>query len=108
MRKTLYRLGLVLLAAFPANLVQAACTVADPTGTPLNVRDGPNGMIIGTLPNGYQVEQLEERRLGEKTWIRVSVDGSPRGWVFGAYVICNAGSVESLKSAPMHPRAAPN
>ena len=28
------------------------CTVADPTGSPLNVRDRANGEIIGTLENG--------------------------------------------------------
>ena len=28
------------------------CKVTDPTGTPLNVRDGPNGKVIGTLANG--------------------------------------------------------
>ncbi|MGC9524613.1 MAG: SH3 domain-containing protein [Limnospira sp.] len=31
------------------------CTVADPTGTPLNVRSRPGGDIIGTLENGTVV-----------------------------------------------------
>jgi len=31
------------------------CTVADPTGTPLNVRASPGGDIIGTLENGAVV-----------------------------------------------------
>ena len=31
------------------------CKVTDPTGTPLNVRDGPNGKVIGTLANGALV-----------------------------------------------------
>jgi uncharacterized protein YraI len=108
MRKALYRLGLALMASLLTNLAQAACTVADPTGTPLNVRDAPNGAIIGTLPNGFLVEPLEERRLGAKKWIRVAVEGTPRGWVFGAYVICESDDADSLKSAPMHPRSAPN
>ena len=38
------------------NLAAAAegerCKVTDPTGTPLNVRQSPNGKIIGTLANG--------------------------------------------------------
>lgn len=108
MRRALYRLGLVLLTALLPNLAQAACSVADPTGTPLNVRDAPNGAIIGTLPNGFLVDPLEERRLGAKKWIRVAVDGSPRGWVFGAYVFCQSDGGDSMKSAPMHPRTAPN
>lgn len=28
------------------------CTVSDPTGTPLNVRQSPGGRVIGTLKNG--------------------------------------------------------
>lgn len=34
----------------------AGCTVIDPTGTPLNVRSGPNGQIVGTLRKGAKVE----------------------------------------------------
>ena len=35
------------------------CKVTDPTGTPLNVRDGPNGKVIGTLANGALVAIVE-------------------------------------------------
>ncbi|WP_087149277.1 SH3 domain-containing protein [Pararhizobium antarcticum] len=110
MQRLRYLLRLAFLVALAAHPAQAACTVADPTGTPLNVRDAPNGSIVGALPNGLEVEQLEEHRLGAKTWIRVSVDGAPRGWVFGAYVICSGddGDIDSQKSAPMRPRASPN
>ncbi len=108
MRTTVYRLGLASISILSANLAHAACTIADPTGTPLNVRDAPNGAIVGTLPNGFLVEPIEERRLGSKTWLRVAVDGSPRGWVFGAYVTCESEDGDSMKAAPMHPRAAPN
>ena len=31
------------------------CTVADPTGTPLNVRSSPGGEVIGTIENGKVV-----------------------------------------------------
>ena len=30
------------------------CKVTDPTGAPLNVREKPNGKIVGTLPYGVQ------------------------------------------------------
>ncbi len=107
MGRACYRRWLFCLAALSPSLA-AACTVADPTGTPLNLREEPNGTIVGTLPNGFEVEPLEERRLGTKKWIRVAVDGAPRGWVFGAYVVCRTDGDDSLKAAPMHPRAAPN
>lgn len=87
---------------------QAACSVADPTGTPLNLRETPNGDIIGTLPNGLIVEVLEEQRFGSKIWLRVAVDAAPRGWVFGAYVRCADAEADTMKSAPMRPRVAPN
>ena len=32
-----------------------SCKVTDPTGTPLNVRDTPNGKKVGTLRNGTKV-----------------------------------------------------
>jgi hypothetical protein len=32
-----------------------ACAVADPTGTPLNVRNAPNGTILGALNNDAMV-----------------------------------------------------
>ena len=35
------------------------CKVTDPTGTPLNVRDGPNGKVISTLANGALVAIVE-------------------------------------------------
>lgn len=41
---------------FPiAQTAAGYCTVADPTGTPLNVRATPGGEIIGTLDNGEVV-----------------------------------------------------
>src|SRR5689334_23519987 len=32
-----------------------ACVVADPTGTPLNIRTSPNGKIVGRIGNGERV-----------------------------------------------------
>lgn len=79
-----------LLAASPTGaLAQAGgCRVADPSGTPLNVRDGPNGRITGTLPNGLAVRILS----GDPTWARIGDDasGRPLGWVFRRYLACAA------------------
>ncbi len=46
--------GLVALLALAPSVSQAAerCTVADPTGTPLNLRSAPNGTILDRLDNG--------------------------------------------------------
>jgi hypothetical protein len=67
------------------------CTVKDPTGTPLNIRQQPNGKIIGKLDNGTQVEVLRDRtdRNG-KVWIQVSADDSEtvRGYVLRKFLNC--------------------
>jgi hypothetical protein len=75
------------------------CLVDDPTGTPLNVRAEPNGQIFTTLQNGTGVAVLEERRLGTKHWLLVSVQGRQLGWIFAAYVVCPATS-DAVKAAP--------
>jgi hypothetical protein len=67
------------------------CKVTDPTGTPLNVRDGPNGKIIGTLANGSTVAIVAEKNAANgKAWAKV-VDYAtkkPLGWVFREFVFC--------------------
>jgi hypothetical protein len=49
--------SLSLLALMIGQPVKAerVCQVTDPTGTPLNVRDRPNGRIINALRNGREV-----------------------------------------------------
>ena len=47
-------LGLSLLGLQPSQ-ARIWCNVADPTGTPLNVRSSPNGPIMGALHNGVTV-----------------------------------------------------
>ena len=42
------------------------CKVTDPTGTPLNVRDSPNGKIVGTLANGVLVAIVESKDAARK------------------------------------------
>jgi hypothetical protein len=84
----------------------AECVVADPTGTPLNVRAEPNGQILSNLDNGLSVDVIAETRMGGKRWVQVAADGVTLGWVFGSFIDC-ARPDEKLKSAPMHPRTAP-
>ncbi|VXD23043.1 exported hypothetical protein [Planktothrix serta PCC 8927] len=47
------------------------CTVADPSGTPLNVRQTPNGKVIGSLKNGTIVALgVTDGSEGEK-WTKI-------------------------------------
>lgn len=69
------------------------CTVVDPTGTPLNVRAGPNGKILSTLRRGEKVEFIEHKESAGKRWALVASYAEASGWVFGAYLKC-AGSDE--------------
>jgi hypothetical protein len=42
-----------------AATAHADCVIADPSPTPLNVRTGPYGKIIGTLGNGQSVAIID-------------------------------------------------
>lgn len=65
--------------------------VTDPTGTPLNVRESPNGKIVGTLANGALVAIVESKDAANgKPWVKI-VDAEtkkPIGWVFREFVSC--------------------
>lgn len=67
------------------------CKVTDPTGTPLNVRESPNGKITGTLANGSLVGIVEYKDAANgKPWVKI-VDHktkTPIGWVFREFVSC--------------------
>lgn len=78
-------------AAAPAQgrpRIAGYCFVSDPTGTPLNVRDQPNGKVIATYPNQSQVTVNEVSADGK--WAEVAPasmqDPTPRGWVFADYL----------------------
>jgi uncharacterized protein YraI len=78
------------MATVPA-AAQNRCRVMDPTGTPLNVRTGPNGEIVGNLPNGLLVSVIDRTRDGRgRSWVYVSdlQSGRPIGWVFREFVSC--------------------
>jgi hypothetical protein len=66
------------------------CTVADPTGTPLNIREEPNGRILGTWDNGVRVRPYEEKQLNGKVWYAVErlAGDNAIGWVFDPYLKC--------------------
>jgi hypothetical protein len=73
------------------------CIVADPTGTPLNVRSQPiNGRIIAKLKNGtvVRVEDFNEESGDESAvWWKISItkNGKRRtlGWVTSKFLNCN-------------------
>lgn len=67
------------------------CKVTDPTGTPLNVRESPNGKIVGTLANGTVVAIVEYKDAANgKPWAKVQhyETKKPIGWVFREFVSC--------------------
>ena len=82
------------------------CTVADPTGTPLNIRLSPNGPVVGTAKNGTELAFVEHREVDGKLWALVErfeagelaadFDGA---WVFGAYLDCE-GKTSALPPEP--------
>lgn len=68
------------------------CRVADPTGTPLNIRVAPNGSVIGTLTNGELVTVRQSiPGSGGRQWAYIERSGAPLGWVFRDYIACAYG-----------------
>jgi hypothetical protein len=78
----------VLLSATEARAQE--CTVADPTGTPLNVREQPNGRIAGALYNGaaVYVKDLTVDRDGRRWAYIIPLKAGKSGWVFREYLDC--------------------
>ena len=77
---------------------QNACTVTDPTGTPLNVRATPAGRLLPEVfYNGAQVIVFQTSRdTRGKAWALVGKPGgSPYGWVFRDYINYEAANVSS-------------
>jgi Bacterial SH3 domain len=65
------------------------CVVADPTGTPLNVRNRPNGAILGALHNDTRVVVTDSAIASGKVWSKVvPVEAGKVGWVFRSYLDC--------------------
>jgi hypothetical protein len=97
MRRIALALAVIAVAALPgAGSAQdpglGTCRVADPTGTPLNVRQGPQGRVVGSLRNGSIVRIAATARDHKgQVWTQV-VAGDGRhsiGWVLRAYLSCH-------------------
>ena len=82
---------IAVIAALAASTAMAAdrCRVTDPTGTPLNVRDG-DMKILGKLEHGRIVIV---KRTGEDAhgnpWALVETPNGDRiGWVYREFISC--------------------
>ena len=70
---------------------QARCRVMDPTGTPLNVRTGPNGRVVGEIDNGALVTIYDRTTDARgRPWVYVGrySDGRAMGWVYREFIAC--------------------
>ncbi|MDO5058618.1 MAG: SH3 domain-containing protein [Neisseria sp.] len=94
--KTTFFFVALLVAALP---VQAEiCKVTDPTGTPLNVRLEPNGLVLGKLRNFTRVYiHFYDTDLKGRSWAYISWHGQPlkyrrdwrhEGYVFREFISC--------------------
>ena len=87
-------LGLGLVACSKAHAFvdddAGICRVADPTGTPLNIRTTPNGTIVSTFRNGDPVTILDSQRDRKGSmWVYVATpEFKPIGWVYRRYLDC--------------------
>jgi hypothetical protein len=81
-------IGLLACSLFASSARAAlVCLVADPTGTPLNVRSQPNGTILGALHNDAEV--IVTDMTNDRRWVKViSVKAGRPGWVFFNYLDC--------------------
>jgi hypothetical protein len=79
-----------MLSVAPA-MASTRCRVTDPTGTPLNAREAPNGVITGHIRNGLLVTIV---KVGPdqngKPWVYIEdfKSGVPIGWVYREFVSC--------------------
>ena len=82
----------VITVGLPAQAAKV-CKVTDPTGTPLNIRDQPNGRVINTLKNGKEVniEAITNDKKG-RPWAKVGGYYKSEyriwGWVLREFISC--------------------
>jgi hypothetical protein len=70
-----------------AHAAPISCVVADPSGTPLNVRTGPMGSILGALNNDTVVLLSSMTVTNGKKWAKVIPVGAGKpGWVYFDYL----------------------
>jgi hypothetical protein len=82
----------IAAAALAASLSAASadsCMISDPTGTPLNVRESPNGRIVGTLRNGSFVTMRDVVEVRGKRWAELTSNRSGGTvYVLREYISC--------------------
>ena len=69
-----------------------SCHVKDPTDTPLNVRDTPNGAVVDTLTNGTALKVLGTKQDSRgRDWALITRPGEDQalGWAFRDYIDCS-------------------
>ena|SRR5437016_11218051 len=85
--------SIALAAPAPAQTSTATCVVADPTGTPLNIRMEPNGEVVAKVRNGethlvFLGLEKTDSRGREWLYVAMSTSAAPDGYVLAAYVRC--------------------
>jgi hypothetical protein len=76
--------ALSITTAHATGPVLAQCIVADPTGTPLNVRTRPNGPVFSNFTNGSTVDVLDR----QDNWVFAANHNEDvgAGWVYLPYL----------------------
>jgi hypothetical protein len=88
----------------------ANCIVADPTGTPLNIRSMPNGPILGALYNGVTVLVLKVVNVNGKQWAQifpeVPTNKTKPEYVYFNYLNCDTvhGQFRVDPNPPIYPK----
>ena len=93
-----YLAPLILALGCSGSVYGQYCLVSDPTGTPLNVRSGPNGRIKQSLKNDTMV-LIEKTALDKanRPWVEVTSvsENGPTarslGWVIREHLFCGIG-----------------
>jgi uncharacterized protein YraI len=96
--------AVLLLVPFTGIASADGCIVADPTGTPLNVRKRPSqhAPIIGALNNGITVST----RMSRGDWVHIVPHEAPgkSGWVWSRFIDCrDATQPDTLAKLPKLP-----
>ena len=86
-------LAAVAIASSPSHATTGPsdeiCRVADPTGTPLNIRTSPYGTIVAIFKNGDPVTVLDASRVRGNWWVYVGTpEFKPIGWVYRNFINC--------------------
>jgi len=77
----------------PARAGSLDCRVADPTGTPLNIRMQPNGQIVahartGDLIQVFSGEEKTDNRGRLWYYVALNTSSAPDGYALADYIRC--------------------